>query len=896
MADFFYTIIIYPIVQIIETIFVLILKVFDNTGFAVIGLSFVVTFLCLPLYIVAEKWQKIERDIIKGLTPGIKRIKAVFKGDEQYMILSTYYRQNHFHPVYALRNSFGILIQIPFFIAAYSYLSHQETLRGEHFFFIRDMLRPDTLVRIGSFSLNLLPVLMTAINCISGAVYTKGLPAQNKVQVYGTAAIFLVLLYNSPAGLVLFWTMNNVFSLAKNIFYKFKNPLRVLYIILSSGAAVFIFYLLFFDTHSINKRLLLIGAASIVFFIPLLVKLIFYIERTFLSPLLALDKKRLMLFTLSCTLLCILTGLCIPGGVIASSPAEFSFIDQYTSPFIFLMYSFYKFLGFFVFWPFCIYFLFSKRIQTILTFLFSFAALNAILSSFAFQGAYGVISTSFNFNTTGVLSMNSPFNILNVLSIVIVFCAVLFLIKKGKIPLLITASGIVLASITLLSAYDITQIQSGYHELALRQETSDAPVHAITPVFALAKDKPNVIVIMQDCAINGFVKPIFEEHPQLKEQFDGFTLYPNTVSFASHTLMGAPPIWGAYEYTPREINNRDSIPLIEKNNQALLVLPLLFEKEGFTVTVTDPSWANHEWIADTSMYEPYENIDAFNTKSRYSALWYAENDFGKDQVTAKKIIRNIFWFSILKISPSPLRPVIYDSGWYWSTEDFGDSLTDFIDSYAVLDFLPELTVYDAEKSAALLITNEATHEPRFLQYPDYAPRSEITDKGNGIFSDNRYYHVNNAFYLKFGEWLTELKKNGVYDNTRIIIVSDHGAGIDAHIADTDIPIPGERREKFNPVLLLKDFNAHGHLKTDMTFMTNADVPVLATAGIIKNPVNPFSGKPLMTAAGTEGAYITINHMPLAQQHGKYTFRIRKDQWIFVRDDIFDAENWKTAEK
>ncbi|WP_228378566.1 hypothetical protein [Treponema endosymbiont of Eucomonympha sp.] len=29
------------------------------------------------------------------------------------------------------------------------------------------------------------------------------------------ALVFLVLLYNSPAGLVLYWTVNNVFSLAK---------------------------------------------------------------------------------------------------------------------------------------------------------------------------------------------------------------------------------------------------------------------------------------------------------------------------------------------------------------------------------------------------------------------------------------------------------------------------------------------------------------------------------------------------------------------------------------------------------------------------------------------------------------------------------------------------------
>jgi membrane protein insertase Oxa1/YidC/SpoIIIJ len=119
------------------------------------------------------------------------------------MILSTYYKQNHYHPVYALRSTFGLFIQIPFFIAAYSYLSHLQTLQGASFFFITDLGKPDALFSIGSGYINVLPLLMTLINIVSGAVYTKGLGAKDKMQLYGMALVFLVLLYNSPSGLVL---------------------------------------------------------------------------------------------------------------------------------------------------------------------------------------------------------------------------------------------------------------------------------------------------------------------------------------------------------------------------------------------------------------------------------------------------------------------------------------------------------------------------------------------------------------------------------------------------------------------------------------------------------------------------------------------------------------------
>jgi membrane protein insertase Oxa1/YidC/SpoIIIJ len=146
MLEFLYTLIIFPIVKVIELVFLFVSRIFDNPAVSLFGVSAAVSVLTLPLYFRAEKWQHAEREIQKRLAPKIAKIKAVFKGDEQYMILSTYYRQNHYHPIYALRNSFGILIQIPFFIAAYSYLSHLEVLQGAEFLFIRDLSKSDALV------------------------------------------------------------------------------------------------------------------------------------------------------------------------------------------------------------------------------------------------------------------------------------------------------------------------------------------------------------------------------------------------------------------------------------------------------------------------------------------------------------------------------------------------------------------------------------------------------------------------------------------------------------------------------------------------------------------------------------------------------------------------------
>jgi membrane protein insertase Oxa1/YidC/SpoIIIJ len=146
---FLYNIIIYPITQIIELVFLLTLKIFSETGVSLIAVSAAVSVLCLPLYNVAEKWQHIERNIQKKLKPKADKIKAVFSGDERYMMMSAFYRQNHYHPVYALRGTLGLLIQIPFFIAAYTYLSHLDMLRGAKFLFINDLGVPDALIKLG---------------------------------------------------------------------------------------------------------------------------------------------------------------------------------------------------------------------------------------------------------------------------------------------------------------------------------------------------------------------------------------------------------------------------------------------------------------------------------------------------------------------------------------------------------------------------------------------------------------------------------------------------------------------------------------------------------------------------------------------------------------------------
>jgi YidC/Oxa1 family membrane protein insertase len=881
--------------MVIEVVYVLTYKVSDNQGMAILGVSFAVTFLCLPLYIVAESWQNRERKKALSLKPVVSVIKAVFSGDEQYMILSAYYRQNHYHPVFSLRSSFGILIQIPFFLAAYNYLSGLESIRGIPFLFIADLGKADSSFVFKNITVNILPVAMTLINCTAGAVYTKDLGARDKVQVYGMAALFLVILYNSPAGLVLYWTMNNVLSLAKNVFYKIKRPLPALYALLSILCLVFIYHNLVLNTGELWKRLFLSGALFIVILSPILIRVIKIVYRKFLLPLSLAPSGRFLVFIISAAGLFVLSGLFIPSSVISSSPQEFSFIDSYTSPLPFVGAPCFQALGLFVFWPLCIYFLFDRKIKTLETFFFMFLFLFTLCNKVFFQGDTGNISNTFVFASNGVLRTGLPAALLNPLCALLI-AAVLFLaVKKNRIRAAAAFPAVLLLALVLFSGIKIADISTEFAGFKNRQADRLA-FRSIEPVFSLAKDKKNLIVVMVDGAISGFVPFIFDEHPELLDQFDGFTYYPNTVSFGTHTIFGAPPLWGGYEYTPREMNLRDTVPLVKKHNEALLVMPLILSGAGFTVTVTDPSWANYSYIPDTSIYDGYENITAFNTIKRYSSIWYERNQFSDIEFASIKIKRNALWFSLLTMAPPSLRTILYDNGWYWGTDDIGSTLTDFINNFAVLDFLPELTRYDSLKPSALLLTNETPHESRILQYPDYLPVEKASDSGSGRFSLNANYHSNSAVFLQIGQWFADLQKNGVYDNTRIIIVSDHGSGVDGLVSPAKLSIPETSREDYNPVLLVKDYNARGNLFVDGAFMTNADVPALALRGIVEKAVNPFTGREINSRPKENGALITVNHIPMAYQHGKYQFKIKNDEWVLVNDDIRDEHNWRKTEK
>ena len=920
-----YTLFIYPLELFFEVVFSVANRVVGHPGLAIIILSLAVNFLVLPLYKRADEVQREERDLEAALADGIAHIKKTFKGDERMMMLNTYYAQNNYSPLYVLRGSVSLLLQIPFFMAAYRFLSNLKLLRGVSFGPIADLGAPDQMFVLFGFGINILPILMTLINFISGYIYTKGMPLKSKVQLYGMALVFLVLLYNSPSGLAFYWTLNNVFSMLKNVFYRFKRPgFALACVVAGAGAALVLFVNTIYDAPYPGRQLKL-TLAGLLLIIPLVIIIIRGKRPSAAGKLgdkLVYTGANRNIFILSGIFLSLLTGLLIPSSVIRSSPTEFINYSDVRSPNTYVIHAGLIAAGFFIVWGSVFFYLAGKKGRVIISSIW-WALCPAALVTYLFFGTdLGTISNYLMFDT--VFSYTFIQKAVNAAVVIVAISVFILLMCKAR-KLAEGLAVILVAVCAVMSILNMNVIRKTY------EQNKDRILMEI-PSIPLSTEGRNVMVLMMDRAPGFLVPVIFNEIPELAEQFDGFTYYPNTLSFGTHTKHAAPALFGGYDYTPGVICGDEGTTLVQSQNEALEVMPVLFAQEGFDVTLCDPPYAGYMSPPDLTVFDAlgYDNINAYITEGNVGtdAL-----DFNGDKELLWE--RNFFCYSLLKVSPLIVQSTIYNQGNYNMTDvgiteegqftipqiGYGPSTSTgvnegFMNAYSVLYNFADITqIIDGDENTFMYIDNETPHTTMLLSEPSYEPSQYVDNSEydashsdrfstpiNGYtlqmndYNCMRHYECNVATYMLLGRYFDYLREQGVWDNTRIIIVADHGTmNVDVAMFGSQTTLNRVGIEAYNPVLMIKDFGSTG-FTTCSDLMINADVPYIATQGIIDNPVNPFTGNALMyhTDYGMPVCVYDSNDSNVTSdtEAGADAYRFVVDDWYaFDGDEVFDPEAW-----
>lgn len=186
-----------------------------NAGLVIILLSLLIKLALMPLSTKAAV--SVKR--MNLLQPKIKNLQERYKDDPKSLNEKTaeLYKKEGVNP---LGGCFPMLLQIPVFFALYRVLSTSVELKGAAFLWIKDLTQPDTLFTMSipflPTQFNLLPLIMTAIQIVQmrlQAMKGMGNAQQNALNTYLMPVIFLFLFWNMPSGLVLYWTVQNIFTI-----------------------------------------------------------------------------------------------------------------------------------------------------------------------------------------------------------------------------------------------------------------------------------------------------------------------------------------------------------------------------------------------------------------------------------------------------------------------------------------------------------------------------------------------------------------------------------------------------------------------------------------------------------------------------------------------------------
>ncbi|MBD3349544.1 MAG: membrane protein insertase YidC [Candidatus Eisenbacteria bacterium] len=153
---------------------------------------------------------------MQEVQPKLKEIQEKYKDNREELSKKQMelYKKEGVNP---LGSCLPMLLQMPVFVALFQVLRTTIELRGAPFaLWITDLSQPDTIATVAGFSIHILPLLM-GVGMLVQQKFSSTDPSQAAMGKL-MPIVFTVIFYNIASGLVLYWFVNTVLSIAQQYY------------------------------------------------------------------------------------------------------------------------------------------------------------------------------------------------------------------------------------------------------------------------------------------------------------------------------------------------------------------------------------------------------------------------------------------------------------------------------------------------------------------------------------------------------------------------------------------------------------------------------------------------------------------------------------------------------
>ena len=542
-----------------------------------------------------------------------------------------------------------------------------------------------------------------------------------------------------------------------------------------------------------------------------------------------------------------------------------------------------------------IYRIVPGELKVLFVYIIFFTALVFLFYTYILPGNFGHLD-KFEFSKPEILyNPVSLYLLLEVIGLIIAFILIAFILRRFPRQVF---SLLVILNLMTFGQTMANVLSSGvFNGKTEKTISSSKPPAYYSELLSFSREQ-NVLVIMLDMFCGGFMPEILEKNPELYEKYQGFTWYANTLSTSVSTYSSLPSLVGGSGYTVEKTGELEDETLGDRYAAAFKFFPDFFKTQNFSVAFADPSYQdiNLTKLEGAKDVLLGRSVDFIPYWENHQAPEYR----GDTRIPASEYSRIFTVIGLFKGSPFFLKPKIYYKGSWLKTNHGNIKIRHAVKELALLDVASELSNADSPRKTFKYISSSMTHIPWPFDSDGHISKTFIKsnpqlirDPETGKMFDNPLlpYNASVKALKVLAEWFDWMKREGIYDNTRIIIVSDHGnSGIDPMFKDLRVIRNSSGRilegsGRSHPILLVKDFNQNEPLVRSDHFSSNSDTAAFATMGIAKKDplVNPLT-------IDSDSRVLTLNFVsskPSTKDEKKYRL------WgqFQVKGSLFEKKNW-----